>query len=121
MMPSRPLRRPLQQRRPPGPIGLCSRNRRRSSASSCAVAYRYSGSLAIALRMIVSRSRGIAGSIRRGGARLLEGDPAEHLLPVAAAERRPERQQLVERHAQRVDVGAVVHDAPPASACSGLM
>ncbi len=43
-----------------------ARNRRRSSASSRADPYRDSGALAIALRMIVSRSRGIVGSILRG-------------------------------------------------------
>ena len=49
-------------------IGLCPRNRSRSSARSCAVAYRDSGSLAIDLSRIVSRSRGISGLIRLGGA-----------------------------------------------------
>ena len=68
--------------------------------------------MAIALRTIVSRSTGIAGLSRRGGRRLLEGDPPQDLLAVPPRVGRPQRQQLVERHAQRVDVGAVVDDHP---------
>ena len=68
------------------------------------------GSLAIALRMIVSRSRGTAGWSERGPARLLLGDPAEQLLAVGALEDRPEGHQLVEGRAQRVDVGPLVND-----------
>ena len=46
--------------------GRSARKRRRSSAIAVAVAYRRPGSLAIAFRTIVSRSRGMCGSSLRG-------------------------------------------------------
>ena len=65
---------------------------------------RSAGSLAIAFRTIVSRSRGIRGSCSRGRARLVVEDRVDELHPVGRPERRLERQHLVERHSQAVDV-----------------
>ena len=46
---------------------------------------------------------------REGG--LLVSDPVQDVLTILTRDRRGQREQLVERHAQRVDVGAVVdHD-----------
>jgi hypothetical protein len=47
-------------------------------------------------------------------ARLVLGDLPEQFLAVAAVEGGSQGQQLVQRHAERVDVGAVVHRLAPA-------
>ena len=63
-------------------IGSSARNRRRSSPIASAVGYRAFGSFSIALRTIVSRSRGIAQSMRPGPRRLLGLDLLDQLEPV---------------------------------------
>ena len=55
----------------------------------------------------------------RSGVGSAVGDPAEDLGAVAAVDGRAERQQLVERHAQRVDVGPAVDHHPPAQGLLG--
>ena len=49
--------------------------------------------------------------MRRGPRRFILDDPADDLLPVVALEGRPKREKLVQRDAQRVDVGAGVDQA----------
>ena len=54
--------------------------------------------------------------------RLAESHLVEQLGAVAAVINGVQRQELVERRAQRIDVGAVVDDpAAGAADCSGLM
>ena len=86
-------------------IGRSSTNRRRSSASAAAVAYRAAGSRAIALATIVSRSRGTPGAsfFSRSGSSC--STRSISAMPVRRLERRPQRHQLVERQAQAVHVG----------------
>ena len=57
---------------------------------------------------MVSSSAGMASVEPPRRLRLLEGDLPQQLLAVLPVEGRPQRQQLVQRRAQRVDVGAVV-------------
>ena len=102
-------------------IGRSARNRLKSSARSRAVAYRLPGSLAIAFKKIVSSSRGIAGSIRLGAigsSCAIRRSSSCRSVPATAG---LQRQQLVERHPQGVDVGAVVHRPAMGQHCSGLM
>ena len=58
----------------------------------------------MAFRQMVSRSRGIASSSRRGRGRLILLDP-DQKHPLAPLERPHARQELVEDDAQAVDVG----------------
>ncbi|HMF16174.1 MAG TPA: hypothetical protein VKE98_03160, partial [Gemmataceae bacterium] len=43
--------------------------------------------------------------------RLLEGDSSKDLLLVLPLDRRPQRQQFIQRRAQRVDIGAMIDEA----------
>ena len=43
-----------------------------------------------------------------GRSRLLKGDLPQQLLPIAAGKRRLQRQHLVQRYTQRVDIGPVI-------------
>ena len=93
-------------------IGRFSRNRRSSAASSSAVANRSFGSLASALRTIVSRSRGMRWSSCRGGAGGSCTTWSINREPVRTFKHRAQRQQLVQGRAQGVDVAPAVRDAP---------
>ena len=93
-------------------IGSSARNRLRSSPIASADWYRALGSFSIAFRTIVSRSRGIRASMRPGPRRLLGLDLLDQLEPVRRVESRAEREQLVERQPQRVDVGPGIPFAP---------
>ncbi len=76
-------------------IGWSSRNRRSSSANSRAEAYRSDGSFSIALRMIVSKSRGIAGLHRRGLVGSSSRIRRSQLVAIASRECGAESQKLV--------------------------
>ena len=89
-------------------IGRSSRNRSSSSRSSAAVAYRSSGSLAIALSTIVSRSRGIVGSTWRSGAGSSWVTWRIRACRSSASNAGRAGQQLVQGQPQRVDVGTGV-------------
>jgi hypothetical protein len=54
-----------------------------------------------------------------GGPRLFKGDLPQQLLAVLAVKRRPQRQQFVQRDAQRVDVAAVVQRHAPGQGLLG--
>ncbi len=93
-------------------IGRFSRYRRSSSRISSAVANRSLGSLASALRMIVSRSRGMRWSSCRGtagGSCTTWSINRSRSSPSNAGRK---RQQLVQGRAQGVDVATAVRDAP---------
>ena len=93
-------------------IGLSSRNRRKSAANSPAVAYRSLGFFARHFSAIVSNSAGNRLVQLPQRHRLLERQvPQDVGLVDSPSHRRPQRQQLVERRPERVDVGAVVHQA----------
>ena len=68
---------------------------------------------------MVSRSGGTDGLSLRSGSRLLLGDPAEDLGPVAPVEGRAEGEQLVESHPERVDVSPAVDDDAPGQGLLG--
>ena len=93
-------------------IGSSARNRPRSSAIASADWYRALGSFSIAFRTIVSRSRGMRPSSDRGRAGSSFLICSISFSRSDVVEGRPERQQLVERQPQRVDVGAGVPLAP---------
>ena len=89
-------------------IGRSSRNERRSSASSPAVAYRCAGLAGRRLqddRLEVERDGPVELPRPR---RLLLGHAPQQLAGAQVAERQLERQQLVERQSQAVDVAAVI-------------
>ena len=104
-------------------IGRSSRNRRRSSASSPAVGYRRAGSLAIALRTIVSRSRGIRAVELARRRRLVVRDLLDQLQPgrpprtpaAASAARRASAPARRRRSAGRTGPGTA--PAPCSAAC----
>ena len=82
-------------------IGRSSRNRCRSSASAAAVAYRCAGSRAIALsddRLQVARHRPVQLAAAAAAPRAVTC--SDQLCAVRRLERRPQRQQLVERQPQ---------------------
>ncbi len=85
-------------------IDWSSRNRRRSAASSPQSAYRSRGSAAIALRMIVSRRSGSRALSCRGRGGRCSLILCSTSLGVVGVERRAERDQLVERQSQCVQV-----------------
>ena len=93
-------------------IGSSARNRPRSSPIASAVWYRALGSFSIAFehdRLQVPRDPGIDGP---GLRRLLGLDLLDQLEPVRRLESRAQREQLVERQSQRVDVGPGISFAP---------
>ena len=86
-------------------MGWSSVNRRRSSASSVALWYRRAGSLSIAFKTIVSRSRAMRESMARGGFGSSLLICSINCRRSSRLERRPQGEQLIERQAQGVDVG----------------
>ena len=70
------------------------------------------------MERIVSRSRGIVGSSRRGAIGSSRGDLAEQLLAVVAVEGGAEGRQLVEGRPEAVDVGPGA-ERPPAPGLLG--
>ncbi len=69
-------------------------------------------------RLQVDGNRGIEPPRR---ARLFECDATKDFLPVASSVDRLQRQQLVERRSQRIDVRSMVDPDPFGQRCSGLM
>ena len=95
-------------------MGWSSMNRRKSAASSWAVAYRQSGLLVHRFqkdRLEVARDRRIE---RTRSDWLFLGNLAQQLLAVTAVEYWLFREQFAERRSQRVDIGARVMDDPVA-------
>ena len=86
-------------------IGSPSRNRRRSSASASADAYRFAGSFCRHFSAIVSASRGSARHQPRRRHRLGRLDLLERLQDRRPPERRAADQELVQDRPQGVDVG----------------
>ncbi len=62
---------------------------------------------------MVSSSTGIDGARERGRRGLVVGDLPDQGVAIAPVEGRAEREQLVERRAQRIDVAAVIDDPSP--------
>jgi hypothetical protein len=90
-------------------IGSPSRKRVSSSATARAESYRRAGSRSRHFSTIVSRSRGIDGTKRRGdGASSLCAD--ERRDEVVKVERRASGEELVEDDAEAVDVRAAVDE-----------
>ena len=112
LVPPGPLAGPIRQRRPAGQHRLAAEEPPQV-VGHLARPWRSAarGSLAIAFSTIVSRSTGTAGfdPPRRTG--LLVGDPPEELLAIVPVEGVLQREQFVERDAQRIDVGALVDQA----------
>jgi hypothetical protein len=112
LVPPRPAPQSLPQRRPPGVNGLVFQE-------TPEVVGQLLGRGVALLRVLGHRLEhdrfqldrdGPVPAPRRG--RFLEGDLAHDRLGVVAVVRGLQRQQLVERHAERIDVGAVVHGHP---------
>jgi hypothetical protein len=111
-VPSRPFRRPFHRARPPG-------MNRPVLEESPEVVGQFRRGLVAAPRLPGHRLQD--DGLQLAGDRLIEpprrsrlliGDPAQQFLPIAATEGRFQGQELVERRAQRVDVGAVVEVSP---------
>ena len=77
-------------------------------ATSFGVWNRRSGSLAIILATSAASSTGTSGRTRFSGVASIEMVRLEDVVEAVALERRPAGQQVVERAAQAVDVGADV-------------
>ena len=75
----------------------------------------------MALRRIVSSSRGVRviQLVRRQRVRF--GDMSQQFLPVLAGKCWLQRDELVERHSQGIDIRAAVETRRSPDACSGLM
>ena len=86
-------------------IGSPSTNRRRSSASSAAVANRRAGSFSRHFRQIVSRSMRNARLQLARRDRLLLDDLTDGVDRIAGLERRTTHEQLVENRTQGINVG----------------
>ena len=93
-------------------IGFSSQKRWRSAASSAAEAYRTLGSFSVALRTMVSRSRGMAESNGTWRFGLVLDDAAQQDFPVGVREDGLPRQEFVERNSQRIDVGPIIRLGP---------